>query len=322
MNAAAAPAPSRMSRLLAMVPYFLAREGISIEQAAQDLQVTPAQLTKDLEQLFVCGIPGYYHGDLIDLEFSEGVVSVLFSAGMDRPLRLTVTEATPLLVALRSLLDIPGVVDRGAARRAIAKIEEAVGARIPTVGSGDPDTEAEETPTYRALREATTRRRAVAIRYYSATRDTVSDRVVDPIGLQVVDNQTYLEAWCRSSDGVRLFRFDRVERAGVLDEPSNPPTDRPAQSAVINENPDLPSVEIDIDTDHLWVLDYYLAEPLEDLEERADPHAPVRARLVYGSREWLVRFILGFSGSVRVISDDAVAATVAEAADAARNRYR
>lgn len=131
-------APSRLSRLLALVPYFLAHDGISIDQAAADLGVTERQLTKDLEQLFVCGLPGYYPDDLIEVEFSEGHVHVGFTAGMDRPLRLTPTEASILLVALRALVDTPGVLDREAAGRAIAKIEQAVGAPAPGA-AGVPD---------------------------------------------------------------------------------------------------------------------------------------------------------------------------------------
>lgn len=35
-----APAPSRLSRLLAVVPYFLAHPGTSADEAAADLGVT------------------------------------------------------------------------------------------------------------------------------------------------------------------------------------------------------------------------------------------------------------------------------------------
>ena len=69
----------------------------------------------------------YSPGDLIDFELSGDTITVTFSAGMDEPLRLTSTEATALLVALRALADIPGVVDPAAARSAIAKIEAAAG---------------------------------------------------------------------------------------------------------------------------------------------------------------------------------------------------
>lgn len=71
---------------------------------------------------------GLFPGDLIDFEFCGDTIEVTFSAGIDRPLKLTSPEATGLLVALRALADIPGVVDPQAARSAIAKIAAAAGA--------------------------------------------------------------------------------------------------------------------------------------------------------------------------------------------------
>ena len=63
-------------------------------EAAEELGVSTTQLMTDLNQLWVCGLPGYGPGDLIDLSFSEESIEVTFSAGIDRPLRLTSTEAT------------------------------------------------------------------------------------------------------------------------------------------------------------------------------------------------------------------------------------
>ncbi|WP_420714231.1 helix-turn-helix transcriptional regulator [Gordonia sp. SL306] len=322
-----APRPDRFSRLLALVPYFAARRGIALEQAARDLGITPRQLTKDLELLFVCGLPGHFPDDLIDLQFEQGYVEVGFTAGMNRPLSLTSTEASTMLVALRALLDMPGAVDRAAARRAIAKIEQAVGAsekRLPVPTGGGDEGGDTDNPTYATIRDAVRAARALEIRYYSATRDSVTERVVDPIRLQTMDGNTYLEAWCRSSDGVRLFRFDRVETATILDEPAAPPAEAVAhpQSAILSDNPDLPSAEIEIDPDELWILDYYLVEPLEPVENRTDPDAPLRARLVYGSADWLSRFLLGFGGRVRPVSDPGIADMVASTAAAARGRYQ
>ncbi|MGC4932301.1 helix-turn-helix transcriptional regulator [Gordonia sp. DT30] len=327
----ASAAPSRLSRLLALVPYFLAHDGIPIDQAAADLGVTVRQLTKDLEQLFVCGLPGYYPDDLIELEFSEGHVHVGFAAGMDRPLRLTPTEASIMLVALRALVDTPGIVDREAAGRAIAKIEQAVGTPAPDAQGGHGRTsvasasgaELTESPRYRTVREAVRADRALSLNYYSATRDVVTRRIVDPISLQAVDNHTYLQAWCRESEGVRLFRFDRIDDAEMLDEPAAPPEQarHSPQSPILAGNPDLPTALIDIDPSELWILDYYTVEPLEPIESRPDPTLPVRARIVYGSPRWLTRFLLGFGGRIRVVDDADLAAAIGEDAARALARY-
>src|ERR671916_899229 len=104
----------RLPRLLALVPYLLARPGVLIEEVAADFDVSVRQLRRDLELLWMCGLPGYGPGDLIDLSFEGDTITVAFDAGMSRPLRLTGAEATALLVALRTLLDAPGVADADA----------------------------------------------------------------------------------------------------------------------------------------------------------------------------------------------------------------
>ena len=62
----------------------------------------------------MCGLPGYGPGDLIDLSFEGDRVRVTFPAGMGRPLRLTTDEAVALVVALRTLLELPGLAEREA----------------------------------------------------------------------------------------------------------------------------------------------------------------------------------------------------------------
>ena len=115
------------------------------------------------------------------------------------------------------------MVDPEAARSAIAKIESAAG----TVGHGAEAAVDEPAPVESeaaaAVRAAVRDGRALAIEYYSASHDTLSSRVVDPIRVVLVADHSYLEAWCRSAEGVRLFRFDRIVDARVLDEPSAPP---------------------------------------------------------------------------------------------------
>ena len=110
-------------------------------------------------------------------------------------------------------------------QRALAKIEAAVGKAQPAgmvVGLGA--FERGETAEVRAaVQDAVKRERAVRIRYYSQSHDAMSDRVVDPMRLLLVEGRGYLEGWCRSALGVRLFRLDRIDDVQVLDEPSSPP---------------------------------------------------------------------------------------------------
>ena len=120
--------PDRVTRLLALVPYLTARpEGVRVTEAARDFGVNERQLRSDLELLWMCGLPGYGPGDLIDLSFEGDWVRVTFTAGMGRPLRLTTDEAVALLVALRTLLELPGLAEREAVSRALAKVSAVAG---------------------------------------------------------------------------------------------------------------------------------------------------------------------------------------------------
>jgi proteasome accessory factor C len=309
---------TRLVRLLNMVPYFQANPGISAAEAAAALRVSTKQLMTDLNQLWMCGLPGYGPGDLIDLSFSEESIEVTFSAGMDRPLRLTSTEATAVLVALRALQEVPGMVDPQAARSAIAKIESAAGGD-PEMATGAAAQEGPESPAAAAVRRAVRRHRALSIEYYSASHDTSSRRTVDPIRIVLVGDQSYLEAWCRSAEGVRLFRFDRIDAAEVLDEPSAPPPpalEAGPDTSLFDADPSLPSATLQIAPSATWMFDYFPMRAVREL-----PDGSCEAEMTYASEEWMARLVLGFGAAVRVLAPASLAARVHSAAAAALQAY-
>jgi proteasome accessory factor C len=313
------PVSTRLVRLLNMVPYFQANPRITYDEAAADLGVSTKQLREDLNQLWMCGLPGYGPGDLIDFEFSGDTIEVTFSAGIDQPLRLTSPEATGLLVALRALVDVPGVVDPEAARSAIAKIESAAG----TVAHGSASAEAEPAPVENqvaaAVREAVRGGRALAIEYYSASGDTLTSRTVDPIRVVLVGDYSYLEAWSREAEGVRLFRFDRIVDARALDEPSAPPEPAlqgPPDTSLFDADPSLPSATLKVSPAASWILEYY---PMRVLTELPDGYC--EAAMTYASDDWMTRLVLGFGAEVTVLAPESLADRVREAASAALRAY-
>jgi proteasome accessory factor C len=304
----------RLPRLLALVPYLLARPGVPIEEVAADFDVSVRQLRRDLELLWMCGLPGYGPGDLIDLSFEGDTVTVTFDAGMRRPLRLSGAEATALVVALRALAETPGVVDTGAVRRALAKIEAAAG-RADGVVVG---LATREEAALTLVRDALDHRRALRIRYYTASRDTVGERTVDPMRLLLVEGRSYLEAWCRCAEGVRLFRLDRIEHVATLDEPAMPPPHaRPTDvsAGLFRAQPDQQVAVLTLAPDARWVAEYY---PVEELTEGEGGAATVRMR--YADTGWMVRLVLGLGADVMVQEPAELAAAVAQRARVAVRR--
>jgi proteasome accessory factor C len=313
----------RMPRLLALVPYLLARPGINIDEAAQDFHVTPKQLRKDLELLWMCGLPGYGPGDLIDLSFEGETITVTHDAGMSRPLRLTGAEATALLVALRALAETPGVLDANAVHRTIAKIESAAGQAQPSgvvVGAGVREGK-KTAETRETVRGALQAGRALRMRYYTASKDSVSERTVDPMRLLIVQAVGYLEAWCRRVEAVRLFRLDRIDEITVLDERAAPPAHAEPtdlSDGISATRPGQPEAELVLEPDARWVAEYYPCEELDELDG-----GRLRIRMRYGDESWMVRLVLGLGGDATVEKPDILATAVRQrAADAlARARH-
>jgi proteasome accessory factor C len=286
----------RLTRLLALVPYLIARPGIRVDEAAADFGVTARQLRKDLELLWMCGLPGYGPGDLIDLSFEGETITVTFDAGMNKPLRLTGAEATALLVALRALADTPGVADTDAVRRALAKVEAAAGEAQPAgvvVGLAAP--EAETTAEVREIvRDALSRKRALRIRYYTASRDEITERVVDPMRALLVEGRNYLEAWCRCAGDVRLFRLDRIDGIEVLDEAAAPPpyaepTD--VSAGLFRPEAGQQVAVLRLEPDARWISEYYAVDEQTELDGG-------RCRVVmrYTDPTWMARLVIGTGG--------------------------
>jgi proteasome accessory factor C len=308
----------RLPRLLALVPYLLARPGIRIDEAAADFGVSDGQLRRDLELLWMCGLPGYGPGDLIDMSFDSDTVTVTFDAGMSRPLRLAAAEATALVVALRALVDTPGVLDTDAVQRALAKIEAAAGMAEQTpmvVGLATREEAATAT-----VREALDRRRALRLRYYTASRDAISDRTVDPMRLLLLEGRSYLEAWCRLAEAVRFFRLDRIEDVTLLDELSKPPAHaRPTDvsAGLFRPAPDQQVAVLVLGPDAAWVAEYY---PVDEVVELGDGLSRVRMR--YADEAWMVRLLLGLGADVTVQEPPELAAALRRRASAALERAR
>lgn len=304
-------AGDRLARLLALVPWLLAHDGITIAECAAHFGVDEEQLERDLWLLVVCGTPGYGPDQLVDIDFwDDGVIHVLDPQTLGRPLRLTHEEAMTLLVALRMLAQLPGIGDRDAIVTAAAKIERLAsdtGSSQNVAIQVDVPVEVRE-----AVDEALASHRELAIRYAAATRDEVTDRTVHPFRVLAVDGVGYLEAYCTSAEARRTFRLDRILTASVRE----PVTEAPA--AAFEAIPAAPSATalLALDPAARWIIDVLAgAEVVGDEDGRA------LVRLPLHSEEWAVRLVLSLRGAAQVRGPDGLVDAVADAAEAALSSY-
>jgi proteasome accessory factor C len=309
---------AQLPRLLALVPYLLARPGVRLAEVAADFGISEERLRKDLNLLWVCGLPGHGPGDLIDVEFEGETVTLLEPAGVTRPLRLTVDEALALIVALRALADTPGLDQRDAVDRALAKVEEAAGAAAGPAQRVEVAVEGEQR-VLPVVRTAVEQSRRLHLSYYVPARDETTERDVDPMRLLLVEGRTYLEAWCRRVDAVRMFRLDRVERVELLDQPSEPPAEaqpRDVSRGLFEPGPDDLLVTLALRPGAAWVADNH---PCESVMQDSDGGLTVRLRA--RDTSWVRRLVLRLGDQGRVLAPPELAQSVREDAALALAAY-
>jgi proteasome accessory factor C len=293
-------AKDQVGRLLRLVPYLHARDQVSLEEAARVIGVPADQLDKDLRVLFLCGLPGGFPDDLIDVDLDalegEGVIRVSNADYLARPLRLTPTEASAIIVALRALRAGADPETREVVDRALAKLEAAAAGSTPLVDPGD------DVPGTLALRaqleDAVRRRRQVRLTYYVPARDEESERVVDPHRVVSHHGVTYLDAYCHSADAPRLFRLDRIHDAVVLDsEVTTDPSEPRDLSDGVFGGDEATRVTLLLQPEARWVEEYYSVE-----EVRPRPGGGSEVDLLVGDERWLQRLLLRLTPYAEVLT--------------------
>lgn len=314
-------ATERLARVLSMVPYIARRPGVPVRTLATEFGVDDAQVTRDLELLMVCGLPGYYPDDLIDVVLSDDgtEVSIGFDAGIERPVRLTSEEAIALTVALRALRDSAGLVAGDAVSTALEKLESVtapVGAPVHVV-PGDP------APALGTVTAALSSSRRLWMRYYTASRDAMTERTVDPIRLLLTDGHTYLEAYCYLVSAVRHFRVDRIEDATVLDEAAQPTlwVDSDVPDRMYHPDPQIPPVTLLLYPEARWVAEYYLMDDVAEVERDGRPTGTLRVRMHAPGDEWLVRLMLSLGGAAVIEGRPDLTSAVAQRSAEALAEY-
>jgi proteasome accessory factor C len=319
-------ASAQVMRLLALVPYALTRREVPLAEASADLGLSARQIVSDLKVLMFCGWPGYLPGDYIEVDLDalegDGVIRVTNADYLARPLRLTVAEASALIVALRTLrdaaeADVVPVVDRTLKKLEAAAEDGAVAAERVDVRLGEREKALGRRRTQ--LLRAIDSGKQLHLGYYVPARDEKTGRVVDPLGLVTDQGLTYLDAWCHRAEDRRLFRLDRIESLRVLDTPAERHPDiepRDLSEGIFAPAQQSAEARILLAPRARWVAEYY---PVSSVTEAGDGALEVVLRV--GDPRWLQRLLLRLAPDAEVLAPADFAAAHHRAAAEALELY-
>lgn len=300
----------RLRRILVLLPYAIRHPGVTVDELSRKFGVKKQDLMADLNLVFLCGLPGYGPGDLIDVTVEEDRVFVRMADYFSAPLKLTPAEAVALYAGAAAIAELPEMDEADALRRALGKLGRALGtdgaegAPIRLTGGAGAGTHLQ------TLRDALVRRRQVRLEYFSASRGELTERDVEPWGLFTALGRWYLIALDHATDEERMFRVDRIRSSEVLDAPAEVPQEFDAdryRGAFRRGNGDAPEMTIEISPAVAsWFEEYY---PVSESRELPDGWRSLR--LPYSGERWAATLLLQLGSDVRNVAP----AEVVDAAD-------
>jgi proteasome accessory factor C len=294
-----------------MVPFLSTHQGISIKEACEIFNVTERELIADLNLLWVCGLPGYSHLELIDVQFDGGYISISNADPLSRPRKLTYEESSALIVALNSLLLNVENQSREQIVNLIAKLVK-ISERVDPIVSIDVSTLA-KLPEIHLIDKAIIENLQLSIDYYSPTTDSLTSRVIAPLEyIEDSAGKRYVYAWCYGAKDFRQFKLERIravkdknEKAEKFEIPS-----KPLQS---QRN----SIELELNEKALWFAEEW---GIQNLERNLTNQGFIGTVNLH-NHEWAIRAVLALGGELRIPKDAILKQEIAARAAAALANY-
>lgn len=256
---------THLTRILALIPWVIAHPGSTVDDVCERFGYkSPRDLLRDLDLVFVCGLPGYGPGDLMVAYVDGDEVVVDMADYFAAAPNLTPAESLELLAAGMTVLAAGQGSDELSS--AVDKLGRALLPNADDMLVVDMDAEPD---LARTLREAAGAGRVVKIEYTGLARGEETVREIEPWMVYASMGNWYVWGRCRLAEGERVFRLDRIRRADVRDEAFALPSPRPQPPAGYVATPDDVVATIELRRGALWVLDYYHLEIVDRDGDRA-----------------------------------------------------
>ncbi|HJR44478.1 MAG TPA: WYL domain-containing protein [Actinomycetota bacterium] len=299
----------RLSRILLLLPYAIQHPGTTVAELSRRFGVPKTELINDLNLVFLCGLPGYGPGDLIDVDFQDDRIFIHMADYFSAPLRLTPAEGLALYAGGEAIAALPDMEQAESLKRALQKLGRALGAGRDGDDSAAIKVRFEESPPAHmvVLQQALAARKQVEIEYLSSTRSETTTRNIEPWGLIAALGRWYVVGLDHLSGEERMFRVDRIKSSTVTDESAAPPDDFDAErykGAFVGREGQ-PVVAMDISPDAArWFEDYY---PVASSAAVADGWR--RVELQSSGDRWAATLVLRLGSQVRNVVPDSVTKT-------------
>lgn len=314
-------ATDRASLILQLVPYLIGKGEVSLDEAADEFDVTPDAMREMVEKLTVIGLPGdggfwQMANDLFDINWDlldeQGIIVITNAVGLERTPRLSAREAAALLAGLQLAAALPGVGENGVVQGLLAKLARGASSAPAEVIVAPGAVDHVRVAVAEALQ------RAVAVSFtYQAPDAASTTRTVDPVKVHISAGQWYLQGWCHLRQAMRTFHLDRVSDVTLTDIASTHGAD------TVPELFESASTDVEIEVRYRAsaapvLADYILVAD----DEQPAAHAVRTARLRLGDDRSLKRVATRLGGDLEIVAPESARLAAAAWAEAGLAQYR
>ena len=297
----------RAIRLLDLIPYIVAHPGISITEVAKEFSISRDEVLKDLNLLFLCGLPGYTPLELIDISFDEESVVIRDPQNLAAPRNLNESEALIARIALAALEESTPKTS-AAYLQIIAlreKIAKAFSSSIPA--SAITFTLDKERAMLEAIEGAIKQELDLEMTYNNVTKDSSSRRSITPISIIAEDKRTLVSAYCHSAKALRTFNLAQISEVSTKERSTRTDLERLEDSRGS-------SAEVIVKSED----SRFLSENASSLKELSKSCYQIDIF----QPEWIVRSVLAGADSLELAKPLELRAEIAERANRALLAYK
>ncbi|CAN5132973.1 WYL domain-containing protein [soil metagenome] len=300
-SAAFVHAQDKLAFLLALVPYLLDRDRVSVADVAGHFQVAEGQVREAVRLIAVSGVPGetsqYQHGDLFDIAWDEfelnDEIRITHRVALDDSPRFSAREAAALIAGLQYLQALPETLDSTVHSSLMAKLARGASEAPSQVAVA----RSEASDTLLTIRSAVAAGKQIEFDYVNSRGDH-ERRLVDPLRIDSNNEDWYLRGWCHTRQGIRTFRLDRMLGLTQTDvENTYRPGDLALPDTLFDGSGETLGVVVEVHPAAVSLLGEYLAEGEPQINQGALVRATVRVAHIHG----LKRLVTSLPGVVRVV---------------------
>jgi proteasome accessory factor C len=305
----------RYNFMLALTGYLISHRQQKLSDLARHFEVSEKEIKSAVVTISLSGVGLYRPDELFFLDYDlleEGIVDLSFAPTLEAVPRLSTRQAAAIASGLAFLVDLVDPADR----KQIDELLEILGRG--TLGTkelpfmvqpirGDQD--------LALVRKGVAESRVLKCSYINSSGE-VSNREIEPQLLESRDSNWYVRGFCRTNQGSRVFRLDRMRQIEILDSFEERSISVVVGSEIYEVRKTDTEVLFEVEPEAFGLIVDYKPD------YEISGNKAVQVKIAIGELGTLGRIVSRYSGKVRVLAPETARQSVREFAQRALGNHK